>query len=62
MDPIELRWYRLGDEVSDRQWRDVLSILRVQSDLDHDYLQRAAGKLGVEDLLAQARQDAESGS
>jgi hypothetical protein len=26
----KLDWYRLGGEISDRQWRDVISVLRVQ--------------------------------
>ena len=26
----KLRWYRLGNEVSDRQWRDILGIVGVQ--------------------------------
>jgi hypothetical protein len=26
----KLRWYRLGGEVSDRQWRDIAGIVRVQ--------------------------------
>lgn len=43
----KLRWYRLGAERSDRQWRDVLGIIRVQSDrLDREYLERQAGRLG----------------
>ena len=51
----KLRWFRLGNEVSDRQWRDILSILLVQGDaLDHGYVQRGAATLGVSDLLTRA--------
>lgn len=51
----KLRWYRQGGEVSDRQWRDILGIVRVQaSRLDRDYLQQGARILGVTDLLSRA--------
>ncbi len=52
----KLVWFRLGDEISDRQWKDILGVLRVQGELlDHDYLDRWAPKLGVLDLLTRAR-------
>ena len=51
----KLYWYRLADEISDRQWNDALGVLKVAGDrLDHPYLQRVAKLLGVEDLLERA--------
>jgi hypothetical protein len=51
----KLRWYRLGGEQSDRQWRDILGIVRVQgSRLDRGYLEANAPLLEVSDLLLQA--------
>lgn len=51
----KLHWFRLGDEVAERQWKDALGILRVQGDhLDRDYLRRAAEMMGVVDLLDRA--------
>ena len=28
----KLRWFRQGGEVSNRQWRDIVAIVRVQGD------------------------------
>jgi len=50
----KLSWYRAGNEVSDRQWRDILGIVLVQSGLDDAYLRDGAQRLGVVDLLDRA--------
>lgn len=56
----KLEWYRMGGEVSERQWRDVLGILKVQAGrLDLAYLRRWAIELKVEDLLERAVNDAD---
>jgi hypothetical protein len=53
----KLVWYRLGNEVSDRQWGDIVGIVAVQKDsLDRAYLHRWAEPLGVAGLLARALQ------
>ncbi len=53
---LKLEWFRLGGETSDRQWGDVLGVLRVQAGrLDDAYLDRWAAELSVADLLAKAR-------
>lgn len=55
----KLHWYRLGNRVSERQWLDVVGILRVQGDrLDRTYLVSWASKLGLTDLLVEARERA----
>ena len=55
----KLRWFRDGGEVSDRQWGDIMGVLRVQGDrLDVDHLRRWASVLGVADLLERALRDA----
>ncbi|MCL4393533.1 MAG: hypothetical protein M1482_01755 [Chloroflexi bacterium] len=48
----KLEWYRLGGETSERQWQDVLAILKIQKGkLDLGYLRGAAPELHVVDLL-----------
>lgn len=52
----KLQWFRLGGETSDRQWGDVLGVVRSQGQaLDLEYLKRWAKALGLEDLLKRAR-------
>jgi hypothetical protein len=51
----KLEWFRLGGELSDRQWNDILGILRVQAGtLDQARLRAEARGLGVADLLEKA--------
>lgn len=51
----KLEWYRKGGSVSDKQWRDLLGVLKVQGGaLDQAYLKEWAGKLGIADLLERA--------
>ncbi len=55
----KLTWFRLGGDVSDRQWNDVLGVLKVQKEsLDTVYLQHWASELEIEDLLERALRDA----
>lgn len=51
----KLEWYRLGGGVSDRQWSDIVGVLRVQAgSLDLEYMRRWALLLDVADLLERA--------
>jgi hypothetical protein len=55
----KLSWYRKGGETSDRQWSDVVGVIKVQkTGLDRDYLDEWAHKLSVADLLQSALNDA----
>ena len=55
----KLRWYAVGGEVSDKQWRDIVSVLRFGgTDIDQGYLDSVAQVAGLADLLARARKDA----
>jgi len=55
----KLGWFRLGNEISDRQWSDVLGVLRTQAgQLDEAYIDRWAEALGVRELLERARREA----
>jgi len=49
---IKLKWYDDGDRISERQWLDVIGVIRVQhNNLDMDYLKVWAQRLGISKLL-----------
>jgi hypothetical protein len=53
----KLEWFRLGGETSERQWWDIIGVLRVTSGIDRGYLRAWAQSLGVADLLERALTD-----
>jgi hypothetical protein len=56
----KLRWYQMGGRSSDRQWRDIQGIIRVQGQrLDRMYLREFAPVLGIEMLLVDALKESE---
>lgn len=56
----KLEWFRLGGEVSERQWRDILGVLKTRAgELDLDYLRKWANELKVSDLLERALKEME---
>jgi hypothetical protein len=56
----KLEWFRLGGETSERQWWDVVGVLRVAEHADRAYLRRWAAAFNVTDLLERALVDATS--
>lgn len=50
----KLEWFRRGGEASERQWADVIGVLRIRRDLDRVYLRRWADALLVADLMERA--------
>lgn len=55
----KLLWYRDGGEMSDRQWRDVVEVLRVSGHAMEDaYLASWCTRLGLANLLARAQKEA----
>ncbi len=54
----KLEWFRSGGELSERQWADVLGVLRLNRDhLDTEVMRTSATELGVLDLLEKALDD-----
>jgi hypothetical protein len=55
---FKLEWYRLGNETSEHQWKDVRGVFETQGgSLDQAYLDRWAADLGVSDLLQRVRRE-----
>ena len=56
----KLIWYKMGGEVSDRQWLDVTGVIKVQGDsLDKNYLKEWSQKLKIFELLNKAFNESE---
>jgi hypothetical protein len=56
----KLYWFQLGGGVSERQWNDVLGVIRIQSEnLDNSYLEHTAQQRGVKTLLQKAIKEVE---
>ncbi len=55
----KLNWFRMGDQISEQQWRDIQGVLKIQKDsLDIDYLFTWAKDLGLNQLLKKAFHEA----
>ena len=55
----KLQWYEIGGRVSERQWLDIIGVIKIQGNLlDADYLQHWAKELNLLELLEKAYQDA----
>jgi hypothetical protein len=57
----KLLWYRRGGETSQKQWRDVVEVLRVSGPgMSEPYMNSWAQRLGLSALLARAKDEAAS--
>lgn len=54
----KLEWFRSGGQISERQWADVLGVMRLNRErLDAEVMRTSATELGVLDLLEEAFRD-----
>ncbi len=51
----KLEWFQLGGETSERQWWDIVGVLKVTDGADRDYLRKWAAALNLTELLERAR-------
>jgi hypothetical protein len=55
----KLEWFKLGGEVSERQWKDLIGVLKIQGKkLDFNYMKKWAEDLGLSALLDRALNEA----
>jgi len=55
----KLEWYRLGGMMSDRQWLDILGVMKTRAgELDLPYMRKWGGELSIGDLLERALREA----
>jgi len=58
----KLDWYRKGSEISQRQWKDLLGVLKIQGDrIDVAYLREGAKLNDTTDLLERALRESAGG-
>ena len=58
----KLRWYDLGDRLSERQWSDIVGVLKTQSgSLDTGFVREMVRETGLEELLEKAIAEASGG-
>jgi hypothetical protein len=50
----KLRWFELSGRTSDRQWRDIVGVVRLGGDLDIGYLREVADASSLSESLARA--------
>ncbi len=49
--------YKAGGEVSERQWTDIVTVIRATPNMDWEYVENWAPRLRVDELLARARRE-----
>jgi hypothetical protein len=56
----KLDWFQKGNQISERQWSDLLGVMNVQGQkLDIEYLRRWAVALGLSELLERALRESD---
>jgi hypothetical protein len=53
----KLQWYKAGGETSERQWTDIVTVIRATPDMDWAYMESWATRLSVGGLLGRARSE-----